>query len=286
MHPGFYRAADLPAEQYHSGPGVSNSGLKLIGDKTPLHFWSRYVDPNRRPEKGKQPMFIGTAIHAAVLEPDVFARTYVEAPFIDRRAAGYKAWAKEQADEGLLVLMPEEALNVTGMRRALWSHPLASRILADAFDYEYSVYAHDPVTGVLVRSRMDIFTNSGWIADVKKTQDASPEAVAKTMANFGYFHQDAFYGDVLEWACGHPPAGFAFIFVEELPPHAVAVYVLHPDDRDRGRRLYRRNLNLYARCLERDEWPGYDTEAQYIELPAWSRRAIDNLTLSPEPYSD
>ncbi len=279
MLPGFYSAADLSAERYHSGPGVSNSGLKLIGDKTPLHFWSRYLDPKRQQQPGSQPMFIGTALHAAVLEPDVFKAQYVIAPYEARNAAGYKAWKR---DQHRLILMPTEATNVEGMRRALRAHPVAAGILADAYDYEYSCYAIDPVTGVLVRSRMDIFTHSGWIADVKKTQDASPAAVAKTIANFGYFHQDAFYGDVLQWACGDEPAGFAFIFVEELPPHAVGVYVIRPEDRDRGRRLYRRNLNLYARCLERNEWPGYGDVAQYVDLPYWARNAVDNLTLSPE----
>jgi len=282
MQPGFYTAAELSGERYHSGPGVSNSGLKLLGDKTPLHYWSRYIDPNRRPSSGSQPMFIGTALHAAVLEPDAFARTYVECPFSDKRSAGYKAWAKEQADEGLLVLMPDEALNVTGMRRSLWNDQTVRGLLSDVYEFEYSAYAIDPETGVLVRIRMDALTQSGWIVDLKKTQDASPAAVARSVAKFGYHHQDAFYTDVLGWACGEPPAGFVFVFVEELPPHAVGVYVLIPEDRDRGRRLYRRNLNLYARCLERGEWPGYGGQAQYLELPYWSRREIDSLTLTPE----
>ena len=283
MDPGFYTAVELPADRYHSGPGVSNSGLKLIGDKTPLHFWARYLDPKRQPEPSSQPMFIGTAIHAAVLEPDVYRQTYIEAPFEKRNSAGYKAWAKEQ---DRLILMPDEAANVAGMRNAVFHHPTAARLLADAIEYEFSCYERDPVTGVLCRIRMDIFTKAGWIVDVKKTQDASKAAVARTIGKFGYHHQDAFYGDVLHWASGMPPAGFAFIFVEELPPHAVGVYVLEPEDRDRGRRMYRRNLNTYARCLERNEWPGYGDDAQFVGLTGWARREIDNLTLTPEPYRE
>jgi len=279
--PGFYTADVLSSEDYHSGPGVSNSGLKLIGDKTPLHFWARYLDPKRRQVKGSAPMFVGTALHAAALEPSVFARTYVEAPFSARNAAGYKAWAKEQAEAGSLILMPDEAANVAGMRRALWSDPEVAALFQDVFEFEYSAYATDPVTGALVRIRMDMLTNGGWVVDLKKTQDASPAALAKTIANYGYFHQDAFYTDVLEWACGEPPAGFLFVFVEELPPHAVKVVRIVEEDRDRGRRLYRRNLNTYARCLESGQWPGYGG-AQYIELPYWARRSIDNLTLTPE----
>jgi len=274
MTPGFYTAAELSNAAYHGGAGVSNSGLKLIGDRTPAHFYARYLDPNRRADAGSRPKFIGTALHAAALEPDKFEAEYVVAEgFRDRRAAGFKAWSQAQQR---LILMEHEFENVLGMRAALHNHPAARSLLADAFEFEYSAYAHDPETGVLVRMRMDLMTNSGWIVDLKKCQDASQEGAAKAMANYGYHHQDAFYTDCLAWACGEPPAGFAFVFVEEEPPHAVGVYVLDSDDRDRGRRLYRRNLEIYAHCLERNEWPAYSPEALIVELPYWARRRIDD----------
>lgn len=271
MTPGFYTAAELSNAAYHAGPGISNSGLKIIGDKTPAHFNARSAWATSRPK------FIGTALHAAALEPAKFDAEYVIAEgFAARNATGYKAWARAQTK---LILMESEHSNVLGMRAAIHSHPTAAALMADAFEFEYSAYTHDPETGVLVRMRMDLMTEGGWIVDVKKCQDASPAGAGKSIENYGYYHQDAFYTDCIEWACGEPPAGFAFVFVEEQPPHCVGVYLLSYEDRQRGRELYRRNLRIYARCLERNEWPAYSPDAEVIELSRWGRSKIDSLLL-------
>lgn len=272
MEPGFYKCDELSNDAYHSGPGVSNSGLKLIGQKTPYHFWSRYLDPDRREQKSTGAQMIGTALHAAALEPDRFDEEYVVGEFEARNAKGYKAWAAEQTRH---ILLRKDMDNVIGMRKSLWSHPVAATLLEDAYEFEYSAYARDPITDVLCRIRMDMLTHSGWIVDLKKCQDASPAGAAKAVANYGYYHQAAFYQDVHHWLTGERPRGFVFIFVEELPPHAVGVYIVDPADEQRGRREYRRNLEIYHQCLTTDTWPGYSQRAEVIELPHWSRRAID-----------
>lgn len=286
MDPGFYTAEELSNEEYHRGPGVSNSGLKLIGSKTPAHYYAQYRDPNAPERKAGRPQMIGTAIHAAALEPDKFDAEYVVAEeFIARNAKGFKAWASEQRRH---ILMPAEYGDVIGMRKSLHAHPIAGNLLADAQEFEYSAYAEDPETGILCRVRLDLLTQSGWIVDLKKCQDASPEGAAKAIANYGYYHQAAFYLDVWTMATGgDAPMGFAFIFVEEQYPHAVGVYVLSDghdeagnydplrDDIGRGRKEYRRNLSIYAHCERNDYWPGYAPRAVELELPYWQRRKID-----------
>lgn len=275
MQPGFYTSDQLPAADYHSGDGVSNSGLKLIGERTPAHFWHQYLNPDRREEiRSSAPMFIGTAMHAAALEPSVFRETYVLAPFEARNSAGYKAWANQQSK---LILMPGDYQNVLGMRRSIFMHPMAGSLLTGPGHFEYSAYAIDRETGVLLKIRMDRLTDSGWIVDLKKTQDASDEGCAKAIERYGYFHQCAFYKDVLTTAAGDCPRGFAFIFVEEAPPHAVNVVMLVPEDEERGRRLYRRNLSIYARCLRDDQWPAYGNGYSIIGMSSWARRRIDTL---------
>lgn len=269
----FFTAEELPNDAYHGGPGISNSGLKLIGSKTPFHFYGQYLDPNKPARKGSRAMLIGTALHAAVLEPHKFEEEFVVADFRDRGAAGYKAWAKKQDRH---IIMAHEMVNVTNMRRALYNDPAVAAILRDALQFEYSVYAEDFETEELVRIRCDLVTNGGWIVDLKKCQDASDEGIRKSMFNFGYYHQDAFYTDV--WTMAHQgeaPAGFAFVFVEEQYPHAVSLVVLDDEDRERGRREYRRNLDLYAHCKAHNSWPGYGVGARDISLAFWQRRRID-----------
>lgn len=263
MKPGFYPSTAMTNEQYHSGPGISVSGLKRL-QQSPAHYKAGFNDSS-------QSMFIGTAIHAAALEPDVFDQQYVVAEGFERKnQAGYKAWA---ADQDRLILMPHEYENVIGMREALHAHPVVGPMLRGAV-CELSCYANDPITGELCRVRFDMLAADGWILDLKKCQDARPDAVARSIASYGYHMQNAFYMDVPEWL-GHPPEGFAFIFIEEQAPHGIGFYVLDERDIERGRREYRRLLNQYHHCRENDYWPCYDNQPQVIELPRWKRNEID-----------
>ena len=75
MQPGIYD--NIPNADYHGGQGISKSGLDLIA-KSPAHFAAAKLEP-REPTKAQA---LGTAIHALILEPDVFAAEY--APEIDK----------------------------------------------------------------------------------------------------------------------------------------------------------------------------------------------------------
>lgn len=275
---GFYTADQLSNEDYHADEGISCSGLKLI-DRSPSHY-------KNKPTEETKPQFIGTATHAACLESERFAETYVRLPdeYKTMGSAGVKAYKEELEDRGQALLRRDDFDNILGMRDSLHAHPEASRLLTGA-QFETSCYAIDPVTGELCRVRTDIVSQSGWVCDLKKCQDARPFAVAKAIATYDYHLQAPFYKDVLTWASpDNPPKGFAFIFVEEKPPHAVGVYVLNDEptefsditDEDRGRSEYRRLLNIYHECRKAGHWPAYDTEPQYIELPQWKRFEIDN----------
>jgi hypothetical protein len=272
MTPGCYSCADLSNEAYHASKGISNSGLKLIGGKTPAHYFAAYRDPDRV-RQTTRPQMIGTALHAAALEPAAFSSEYIVSPYPDRKASGYKAWSGAQSK---IILTPGEAHNVAGMHASLQGHSRVRKLLSAAGHFEYSMYAIDPETGQLCKIRFDRLLLNGWAVDLKKCQDASEDAVAKAIANYDYQQQAAFYGDVHEWATGASLEGFVFVFIEEDPPHAIGLYVIDPEDIDRGRRQYRAALNLYAQCEESGQWPGYPEAPQQIALPYWKRRALDS----------
>ncbi len=278
QHKTIYTAAELSNEDYHAAPGISCSGVKLIAEKTPLHFWGRYLGP-RRAYAPKQPMFIGTATHAATLEPEEFERNYIVSPFAAKNAAGYKAWKEDQAK---LILTPNEYLNVCGMRDALFSDPVSAFLLTDSPQFEVSMFAVDPITAATLRIRIDCLTAGGWIVDVKKCDRADDDSVAKAIGNYGYYIQDAFYRDVHTLALGVEPAGFVFLFVEEEPPHAINVVQLEIEDLERGRFMWRRGVDLYAKCLAANKWPGYAKGAHRVPMKSWTRQQVDRLKLQED----
>lgn len=277
MEPGVYAASELPNEAYHRGPGVSNSGLKLIGDKSPFHYWAQYLNPDRPTDlEGPAGAFLGTAIHAATLEPHVFAQQYIVNPYDDRRGNRYKDL---QADNpGKAILSKDEFRSVQGMHRALYSHPKARALLLDAAAFEESMYVTDPHTGMLLRIRPDLRTNSNILVDLKKTQDSSHDAFRRSVERYGYDHQDAFYTDVFAMAnYGELPRAFLFIAAEEKYPHAVNVFCLEERDRENGRIQWRKNLDIYAHCMATGKWPSYSEQVEALELSRWHRQRFESF---------
>ena len=94
--PGIY---DLPIEVYHSdvtdGPSISSSGLRMIEDKSPLHYWDTSpLNPDREPQQDKPYFSLGRAVHTLILGEDGFATNYAVRPeeFPDwRTKAAYAA---------------------------------------------------------------------------------------------------------------------------------------------------------------------------------------------------
>lgn len=73
---------DMPNAEYHGGhPHIGSSGFKLL-ERSPAHYWSANVDPNRERRDPSRIMVMGSAWHAAIFEPQLFAAAYAAKPDI------------------------------------------------------------------------------------------------------------------------------------------------------------------------------------------------------------
>ena len=266
MNPGIYD--HLSNADYHAALGISKSGLDLI-DRSPAHYAARYRDGVESPPTPA--MVFGTAFHMAVLEPAKFAESYVIGPNTKR---GTKAWnAFESANLGKEILKQEDYDKILRMADAVHGHLFARTLLTDG-RAERSVFWNDPETGVLCRIRPDWQRVDGTLVDLKTTTDARQYAFEKAVANFRYHVQAAFYADGIQAAAlslgDAKGLDFCFIAVEKDPPHVVAVYMASAEMVHAGRRQYRENLQRYAECLQKKDWPGYPEEVQIINLPRWA----------------
>ena len=266
--PGHYYTG-MPNADYHRAHGVSKSGLDLI-DRSPGHF--RYSAPR----KSTRAMEIGTAIHTAILEPERFAREYMLLKEVtDRRSSEYKQAVKVYGSE--YVLTASEADKVAGMQESVYANPHARKLLESDGWSEMSGFAEDPETGILCRHRADRLTADGVMLDVKKTQDARSWPFSKSIDNYRYHVQAAFYADQYEWIIGDRLDAFMFLAIEEEMPHGVKLYRLDEETLRQGRLEYRENLNTYAQCKERGEWPTYELDGpELIGLPSWRMAQIES----------
>lgn len=248
---------DMPAAEYHAHPAVSKSVLDQVA-RSPMHARAYLTGPRAEPTPA---MALGTALHCAILEPDLYAKTHSTFSG-DRRTKDGKAAYEALMAEGRKIISAADAEAIAGMQQAVRAHPL---FVGDDGMREVSVFSTDEATGAAVKCRPDVWIRErGVILDLKTTQDASPVAFARSVAQYRYHVQAAHYMDITG------ASRFMFFVVEKNPPYAVAVYELDVDALSAGRALRDRDLAAIASAAEFDQWPGYPANVQTISLPRWA----------------
>lgn len=161
---------------YHRHAAISASHLKEI-ERSPQHYWARFVDPNRIEPTPTPAMQLGTAVHAQILELNRFDEIVAVAPEgIDRRTkVGKESWAAFESEaKGKVVISRDDAAIVSAMGRAVFSHPAAAMLLAFKGKAETSWFWTDEKTGLECKCRPDWLLDDGSvIVDLKTTEDAS-----------------------------------------------------------------------------------------------------------------
>ena len=265
MNPGRY--PDINIHDYHSGPGISKSGLDRIA-RSPKHYQSSLTASREQTDD----FLFGSIVHTLVLEPDKFADEYIVAPKCDRRTkAGKDTWAAFEAESnGREVVKEDIYTHARAAADEVLKHPKVG-LLLESGTVEESFYWRDAAEGVLCRCRPDfLHANCDYIVDLKTTRDASRLAFGSSAAKFRYHVQAAFYLAGVEAVTGIKPEGFLFVTVEKEPPYAVAVYEADPDFIAVGHELMRRDLRAYAECFFSGEWPGYPEVITPLVLPRWA----------------
>ena len=268
---------------YHAHPAISKSHLDQVA-KSPLHYFARYLDPNRVAPEPTAAMAIGSAVHTHVLELDQWDARYVSAPDgIDRRTkAGKAEWeAFTTAATGRTVLPKADADLVMRMAHSVFSHPAAAMLLALPGKAETTHMWTDEATGLQCKCRPDWLTDDGrLLVDLKTTEDAG-RGFAKSIAQWRYHVQAAWYLDGVEQSTGTRPEQFLFLCVEKKAPYAVAVYAADAEMIDAGAQTAARDLDVLATCKAANAWPGYSDQIEPISLPAWMRPRPDGSLPTP-----
>ncbi len=279
---------EMTNDQYHAGPGISKSHLDAIAGKSPRHYYQKYLAPDRQRSEPTAAMLQGSAIHSAILEPDMFPTEYVAAPDdAPKRPTSRQVNAKKPSGDTLMaidfwaefdakhrgktVLDAEAYASCLAVRDAVWSHPVASGLLQGGKS-EQSFFAHDEATGELIKCRTDYLHDSGaMIVDVKSTEDASPDGFGKSAANFRYTIQPAWYNKVLDKAFGEHPEHWVFLAVEKQPPYAIGVYFIEPDQLARAEIAAARDYARIVEAKRSGNWHDYAVTPMPLALPTWCR---------------
>lgn len=257
LHPG------IPVETYLEIDALSASRLEHLAI-SPLHYHYMLTQPDDETEA----LARGTALHAAVLEPERFVRDFAIEPDIDaiggakpRATNAYKDAVAALEADGKTVLKVDEMAKVLGMRESIAAHPHAAALLQRAPERE--------VTGIwtrgdrVCRARFDML-GDGVIGDLKTTRklkDFSPWAITR----LGYYRRAGWYHDGAR-RLGRDVRGFFFVAVESTAPFDVGVFVLDEDMLRIGLDECEFLLKRLEGCEAAGRWPGQFPDVQQAML--------------------
>ena len=200
------------------------------------------------------------------LEPERLETSVFKGP-ADRRGNKWKE-AEDYANFAQMILLTEADYNMALLIRDLAATSEHLDIMRDEGPIvETSAYHVDEETGVLVKTRPDIYNpKHKIIADVKNMADGSADAFSRSVGQFGYHVQEAMYSDVWSKGSGYEVEAFFFICFEKSEPPMLSVFELDANAVAEGHAIYRAALAKYAECERTDAWPGYPNKVQKIGL--------------------
>lgn len=245
-------------EEYFALEALSASGAKLL-KKSPLH----YRADRDRPRQPTPAMVFGTVVHTLALEPGKPAYSVKTLNWASREG---RIERQKLESQGLPILTQADADRAEAIRDALHTDKrIAGYLTGATVETPLQWEQH----GVKCKAKPDAVVD-GIILDLKTCVDASPAGFARSVAQFSYHMQAAFYID--GYAATHKSGArdFIFIAVESAAPHAVGLYRLDDAALAAGRREMRRAAELYRDCMQTGNWPGYAWDVTTLSLPAWA----------------
>ena len=256
----------ISAEEYHGIDAVSNSYLSKLS----------HIPAKAKIKQDDTPAFLfGRAFHCLILEGmETFSSLFAISPDIDKRTKdGKLEYAKFQSEnDGKGIISKDEYEVMIEMVNALLKHPFAAKVLCEGRS-EQSVFWNDKDTGLYCKCRPDRIPEGdhGVILDIKTTADATQSAFTRSVVNYGYHRQAAFYIDGFNAVNNAVVDAFVFIAVEKEPPYAVGCYTLSDVDIEVGRIRYKALMAKEIECQKIQEWPNYESEGLIeLNLPNWA----------------
>ena len=266
---------DISNDDYHSGPGISKSGLDMIRKSPAAYAWQKVAPVDNEKMKA---LDFGTAFHCLLLEPHDFDSRYVIEPLFNKRTNAGKedaaAFAESVKESGQTIITADDLRKLNLMADSVAAHPTASSLMNLKGVAEHSVFWTDDETGALCRCRPDwLIQDQKIIVDLKTAADFS--RIQRAFEDYRYFVQDPFYRAGLKSVTGDD-YDFLFIFVStsiNCGRYPVDVIRLNDAARFDGENHMKADLKKYMDCNKNNDWQSI-TE---IDRPNWATQTEEQI---------
>ncbi len=260
--------------EYRLWPAANYSALKEFR-YTPAHVYQYLADP----PASTPPMELGTALHTAILEPEMFDERYVRGAAGNLTRKGPRdennAIKAEHADKTLI--RDADWPKIVAMRDEVWRHPRAQEVLGGDGYNECAYLWEDPGTGLACKARVDRIgmSREGWpvVVDYKtfgeKGGRLTQHAIESVIFDRLYHIQAAHYLNGLN-AISAFQRRYALLFQEKEAPFAVRMVEIDFAALELGKRQVARWLAQFKQCHDSGEWPGWSGDFDPMGVPAYA----------------
>ncbi len=266
---------------YIKGEGINRSFLHEMIDYSPGHAKWKQDNP-----ESTDSFRVGDATHAAVLEPERFAKEYVTLPLDCKPGSGTGMKTRKEAfefgatEKGQTIIQPADHQNIREMQAVIQADQKAMDLLSNG-ESEISGYYVDPdYPHILQKIRLDwINKEERIIVDLKTSTDVRFGPFRASVYKYGYDIQAymGLYGATQ--ITGEAHAEFRFICIESKALkkcyHGLKIYRADDEMLNTGYKKYQQAMKLYSECLEKDEWPGYNSECEDMGTPEYGKEKRD-----------
>lgn len=256
----------IPEPQYRKMEGLAQSDLTQYL-KSPRHFELReHID------RDSDEMAFGTMFHMAFLEPARFKESYIIAPqtmpngeMINRRSSKHREYLEAFQEDNLdkIVCSEKDMELLTAMLNEMARTPLLRELFNGG---QSECTATWDYRGLKCKGRADYFTaetlHGRVVLDLKTSQHASHDKFARSIHNYAYDCQSAWYRD------GFQADKFLFVVIEKSKYPGIGIY-----DGDLwyelGKRRLDRCIDRHLECVSKNHWPSYTEGIELIKPPSW-----------------
>ena len=257
-------------EEYHADKTAINSSTLKLSFKSDAAVYAHYLvqEPTQEEieEEGEEDelpttktpdhLKLGSALHAAALEPVRFYETLIQEPkFSGKGMKARKAeWLASQPANAT-ILKPKLYLQTEGMVNSFLARTEIKNLLMMGIP-EMSGYYRHPDTGIKCKVRPDLWDEgNGILVDIKTTRNSSdPQEFWKDCKKYRYDLSMAMYADGIAHITGSRPAHCFFLVIEKTPPYECSLLRMTERMLQRGHEEYIFAMQKLEFCLKTGIW--------------------------------
>lgn len=271
----------MPADAYHadpcSTPSLSQSMARTLLTRSPLHAWRGHPKLGGFKREATKSMDNGTVIHDLLLNGGTLEG--IDVVYHDNyRPSAAKADRDAIQAAGRIPVLQADYEELAGAAEKLKERLDDLGISLDGQKEGVATWEERSRDGIVVkcRARMDVWcAGTITVTDLKTTVCAHPDSIGKAVSTYGYDIQRAAYTRAIKKKFG-VDAKFRHIFCELTEPYLLSVVELDDAYIALGEAKWQRAVDLWAKCLSTNNWPGYPENTTAFARPWDIRNELDH----------